>query len=135
MEKAQIEVYKRVYTDEQIEDLEDTEREAFNKKLPKFEKALSSLRAAREAKERRLVDAKKPTTKSKTKKSGKKEGLEGAAGGEPPALVPSKKEKPAPHEWAEEGENEFAPAPASTLGAPRSPLKRFLGIGGVFKKK
>ena len=134
VEKAQLEVYKRVYTDEQIDALSDTEREAFDKKQPKFEKALRSLRAAREAEERR-EDA-PPSTASKTKKSSKnksdakKEGLEEGAAGDKPRAVPPKKEKPAPPVWEEEGETEFSPVPASSLATPRSPLKRWFGIGG-----
>ena len=134
-----MDVYKRVYTDEQIEDLPDTEREAFEAKRPKFEKALRARLAAREAEERRGGAA--PTNASKTKKSSekksdaKKGGLEEGAVGDEPRALPPKKEKPAPHVWEEEGEGDFSPIPASPLVAPSSPLKRLFGIGAWRKKK
>lgn len=126
-----MEVYKRVYTDEQIEDLSDTEREAFEKKRPKFDKALRSRLAATEKRRGGAPPTKKP---SKNKSDAKKEDVEEGTVGDEPSALPPKKEKPAPHVWEEEGESEFSPIPASSLVAPRSPFRRLLGIG-AWKKK
>lgn len=112
-------VYKRVYTDDQIDELTGDECEAYVEKQPEFVKALRALRAAREAAKQGEGDA-----ETKSKKSDVKRGQKNAA-----RAAAEEKQKAAGHVWEEEGESEFSPLPAE-VSAPISPLKRWLGIGG-----
>lgn len=127
-------VYKRTYTEKEIEALTGAEREAYDKKNKQFDKALRQLRDSRDARERKAaLKAKKNQEKRPAKRGSSKVGDEAqavATKGKGHESEGAAKDKAAASTAAQGSGDGSTSAPAA---APSSPLKRWLGFGRAKK--